>query len=186
LLFQYGNSTAASAELIASVLVPFAAGLFPFSLFQLLLRAFYAQKDTRTPALVNVAAMAVTIAADLLLYFTFDLGVQGLALGFSVGYWFACGVALVLLRRRVGLLQGRRTLVTIGKVLVASLFTGAAAWLVAQVLGDALSLETFAGRATQVLGAVAVGVLVFIGSALILRIGEVDTFREAFLARVRR
>ncbi|MEX2275563.1 MAG: murein biosynthesis integral membrane protein MurJ [Actinomycetota bacterium] len=186
LLFQYGNSTVASAELIASVLVPFAAGLFPFSLFQLLLRAYYAQKDTRTPALINVAAMLVTIAADLVLYFTFDLGVQGLALGFSIGYWFACAVALILLRRRVGLLQGRRTLATIARVLVASVLSGAAAWVVSDALADAVSLETFLGRGTQVLSAVAVGVLVFVGAALILRIEEVDTFREAFLARMRR
>ncbi len=185
LLFAYGNTSEASAALIASALVPFALGLFPFSLFQLLLRAFYAQKDSRTPALINVAAMAVTIGANLFLYFVVDLGVQGLALGFSLGYWFAAALALFVLRGRVGRLEGRRTLGAIGRILVASALTGLAAWAVATGLDDVLELATFLGRAVQVFAAVTAGVLVFLTSALILRIDEVDTVIRTLTARFR-
>ncbi|MEX0753507.1 MAG: murein biosynthesis integral membrane protein MurJ [Actinomycetota bacterium] len=185
LLFAYGNTSEASAELIASALIPFAIGLFPFSLFQLLLRAFYAQKDSRTPALINVAAMAVTIAANLFLYFVLDLGVQGLALGFSVGYWFATAFALLVLRRRVGRLEGRRTLSTVGRVVGASAATGAVAWGVAIGLEELVPVTGFPSRALQVLGSVTAGVLVFVGAALILRIDEVDTVKETLTARFR-
>jgi putative peptidoglycan lipid II flippase len=185
LLFAYGNTSEASAELIASALVPFALGLFPFSLFQLLLRAFYAQKDSRTPALINIAAMTVTTGMNLFLYFVVDLGVQGLALGFSIGYWFATTVALVVLRRRIGRLEGRRTLDTVGRVVVASALTGAAAWAVATWIGEAVDLTSFGGRALQVFSAVGVGVLVFVGAALILRIDEVDTVKRTLTARFR-
>ena len=53
----------------------FAIGLFPFSAFQLLLRAFYAQQDSRTPALVNVAAVAVNTALNFLFFGLF--GIEG-------------------------------------------------------------------------------------------------------------
>jgi putative peptidoglycan lipid II flippase len=57
LLFEHGVAGPASGELIANILAFFAIGLFPFSLFQLLLRAFYSMQDTRTPALINIAAV---------------------------------------------------------------------------------------------------------------------------------
>ena len=72
----------------------FAIGLFAFSAFQLLLRASYAMQDTRTPALVNVAAVAVNVLVDLLFFFVLDLGVPGLALGHAVSYVFASIVLL--------------------------------------------------------------------------------------------
>jgi putative peptidoglycan lipid II flippase len=57
LLLQHGVMGAASTELVAHLLQLFSLGMFSFCLFQLLLRAFYAMQDTRTPALINVAAV---------------------------------------------------------------------------------------------------------------------------------
>ncbi len=89
LLLEHGETKAVSAELVSEVLFAFAIGLFAFSAFQFLLRASYAMQDTRTPALVNVAAVAVNVLVDLLFFFVLDLGVPGLALGHAVSYWFA-------------------------------------------------------------------------------------------------
>ena len=75
LLLEHGATTAVSAELVSEVLFAFALGLFAFSAFQFLLRASYAMQDTRTPALVNVAAVAVNVLVDLLFFFGLDLGV---------------------------------------------------------------------------------------------------------------
>ena len=88
LLLQHGRADANDAENIARTLQAFAVGLPFFSAFQLLTRTFYAMQDTRTPALVNVAAAVVNIAANLL-YLSFDWGVPGLALGHATSYAFA-------------------------------------------------------------------------------------------------
>jgi putative peptidoglycan lipid II flippase len=186
LLFQHGATGPSEASLIASVLVPFAVGLFPFSLFQLLLRAFYAAQDSRTPALINIAAVAVNIVANLVFVFAAGLGVQGLALGYATGYAFAAALALIVLRRRVGALDGRRTLGAIARVLASGVAAAGAAWLVSRGLGRAMPPVDTAGRALQVFGSVAVGVLVFAACALILRIEEVDTVRRTAMARFRR
>ena len=60
--------SASDARYIGWILVTFATGLVPFAIFQLLLRAFYALHDTRTPALINVVATAVNIGVDIGLY----------------------------------------------------------------------------------------------------------------------
>jgi putative peptidoglycan lipid II flippase len=186
LLFQHGETGASDARLIASALVPFAIALFPFSLFQLLLRAFYAMQDTRTPALINIGAALVSVLVNLALVYGAGLGVQGLALGYAAGYTFASVVSLALIRRRTHGLDGRRTLVTIAKVLVAGACTALAARLAATGVAASISAVGTAGRALQVLAAVAAGVLVFAIAALILRIEDVDTIRRATMARVRR
>ena len=149
LLLEHGETTAASAELVSEVLFAFAIGLVAFSAFQLLLRAFYAMQDTRTPALVNVAAVTVNVLVDLLFFFVLDLGIPGLALGHAVSYWFASTVLLLLIRRRIGPIGGRRILASLVRILVAGLATAAVAWLVAEGFERWLGTRTIATQAAQ-------------------------------------
>lgn len=185
LLLEHGETTAVSAELVSEVLFAFAIGLFAFSAFQFLLRASYAMQDTRTPALVNVAAVTVNVLVDLLFFFVLDLGVPGLALGHAVSYWFASTVLLLLIRRRIGPIGGRRILASLVRILVAGLATAAVAWLVAEGFERWLGTTAIATQAAQVLGAVVAGLAVFIASAAALRIEEVGLVRRQIAARWR-
>ena len=183
LVLQHGVAGAESGDLVADVLASFALGLFFFSTFQLLLRAFYAMQDTRTPALVNLGAMVLNIGADLLFVFGFHLGIQGLALGHATSYVFSSAVALLILRRRLGGLEGARVARSLALTLVAGTATALAAWAVARFVGNRLGTATLAAQSVQVLAAVGAGVLVFLGAALILRIEEVDSVKRQILAR---
>jgi putative peptidoglycan lipid II flippase len=184
LLLQHGPvASQASTDRVAGILGFFSIGLFSFSLFQLLLRAFYSMQDTRTPALINVAAVAVNTAANFLYYFAFDLGVQGLALGHATAYTFASITALVLIRRRLGGIEGRRVLAGIGRTLIAAVVTALVAWSVARSIGGALGTATFGAQLLQVLAAIIAGVLAFATVALILRIDEVAIVKRQLTAR---
>jgi putative peptidoglycan lipid II flippase len=185
LLLEHGATTAVSAELVSEVLFAFAIGLVAFSAFQFLLRASYAMQDTRTPALVNVAAVTVNVLVDLFFFFVLDLGVPGLALGHAVSYWFASTVLLLLIRRRIGPIGGRRILASLVRILVAGLATAAVAWLVAEGFQRWLGTTTIATQAAQVLGAVVAGLAVFVASAAALRIEEVGLVRRQIAARWR-
>lgn len=95
------------SALVAAALRGFAASLVPFSLFQLLTRTAYADGDTRSPALVNIAANATMLIVDAAVLLTVgsDAGtVTGLALGHAGSYLVGCAALLVVLRRR-GLLD---------------------------------------------------------------------------------
>jgi putative peptidoglycan lipid II flippase len=185
LLLEHGATKAVSAELVSEVLFAFAIGLFAFSAFQFLLRASYAMQDTRTPALVNVAAVTVNVLVDLVFFFVLDLGVPGLALGHAVSYWFASTVLLLLIRRRIGPIGGRRIAASLVRILVAGLATAAVAWLVAEGFERWLGTTTIAAQTAQVLGAVVAGLAVFIASAAALRIEEVGLVRRQIGARWR-
>lgn len=186
LLLLYGNASQADAEVIARTLQAFALGLPFFSAFQLLTRTFYAMQDTRTPALVNVAAAVVNIAADLVYVFWFRWDVPGLALGHATSYVFATAVCLILLRRRLGGIDGRRVVHTVVKVVPASAAAAGAAFLASEGVQRLLGSDAgTAGRLVQVGAAVGAGLLVFVASTLILRIEETDEVKDAVLRRFR-
>jgi len=161
-------------------------GLPFFSAFQLLTRTFYAMQDTRTPALVNVGAAVVNIAANLL-YVSFGWDLPGLALGHATSYAFATVVCLIVLRRRLGGIDGTRIASTLVRVIPAALVAAGAAFLASQVVSHVLGGRTGTfTRLAEVAVGVVVGVLVFAISALIVRIDEADEVKDAVLRRFRR
>jgi putative peptidoglycan lipid II flippase len=186
LLLEHGVTKPASGDLVSDVLVAFSVGLFPFSAFQLLLRAYYAMQNTRTPALVNLAAMTINVAADLVLFFGFDLGAQGLALGHAISYGFGSIALLLLIRRRLRGIDGARVLGTVGRTLLAGAATAATAWLVARWLGTAVGTATLGEQSIQVFSAIAAGLAVFVAASTVMRIEEVDAVRRHLVARWRR
>ncbi|MEX0991283.1 MAG: murein biosynthesis integral membrane protein MurJ [Actinomycetota bacterium] len=183
LLFQHGATTDVSTELVAQTLQAMALGLFSFSAFQLLLRAFYAMQDTRTPATVNVGAVAVNTLANMVLVGT--LGVQGLALGLAVAYSVGAVILAALMARRLGGLEGRRILATLARVLVLGIVTAGAALVASVGLGSLLGHAGLATELVQVLGSVAVGLLVFVVTASVLRMEELTLVKTSLSSRFR-
>jgi len=184
LLLQHGAASGAETQVVARILVFFSIGLFPFSAFQLLLRAFYATQDTRTPALINIAAVSINIVMNFVFFHFY--GVRGLALGHAAAYTFAAVAAAVAMRRRLGGLEGRLIMAGLGKVLLAGAATGVVAYLTAKGLVEALNTATLAGETLQVLGAVAAGLAVFLGLAILLKVEDLQLLRGFVGARFRR
>ena len=182
-LLEHGVAQGRSAELVASVLRYFAIGLLPFAAFQLLRVAFYARQDARTPAYVNVVENAVTIALDFALFPL--MHVQGLALAHSLGYVVGCVVALVPLRRAIGGLEGRRTVIELAKVALACAAMAAAMVAVVAVIHSALRPGD-ARDVIEVATAGVVGVATFAGLAWALRVRDMAFFFDLLPARVRR
>ncbi len=186
LLLQHGRTGPADAAVIASTLRFFAIGLLFFSTFQLLSRTFYAMQDTRTPALVNVAAAALNIVADLVFVFPFHMGVRGLALGHATSYIFSTFVCVVILHRRLAGLDERAIVATLGRVALASAATGAAAFLAAGGVGALVGVTSVAGQTLQVCSGIVAGFLVFGAAVLIFGMEEADFLKEAIVRRFRR
>jgi putative peptidoglycan lipid II flippase len=185
LLFEHGAAVDADAVAIGNALQGFAVGLLFFSSFQLLTRTFYAMQDTRTPAIVNVGVGCVNVAAALL--YTagpFSLGLRGMALAHATSYLVGAGILMILLRRRLGALDGARIARTVALTSVAAIATAAAAVGVFR-LWDLPADAGVLTQAAHVGAAVAGGVLVFLISALILRVGEVDDLRKVIVRRFR-
>jgi len=181
-LLEHGIVRADSVDLVAEVLRLFALGLFPFGAFLLCIRAFYARQDTRTPGLINVAENGATIGLDFALFPS--LGVKGLALAHTLGYVVGTALAAVLLARRTGGLELRRTLVEIVKALVASAVAVAAMVGVMAGAESALDPGDLRALAQLVLGGLA-GIAVFGAVARLVRVEDLSLFARLVPARVR-
>jgi putative peptidoglycan lipid II flippase len=184
LLIEHGVATGASTDLVASVLTFFAVGLFQFSAFMLSLRAFYAMQDTRTPALINVFAVGLNTVANLVLFPI--LGVRGLALGHALAYTFAATTAVVILRRRLGGLEGRDLARGLARVLAAAALTGAGAWGASALISRTVGADTLIEQIVQVGAGVLGGLIIFVGAALLFRMEELELVKRTVMGRLRR
>lgn len=150
LLLGYGAVDDRGVALISSALRWFGVALLPFTAFQLLTRAHYALRDTRRPALVNVAVNAVNVAgAGLAVALTSGPqgALAGLAAAYTASYLVGClllGVSLI--GRAPGALHGLAPLalrtVPIAALTSAALAGGAATGqhLAAERAGDVLAV----------------------------------------------
>ena len=170
------NGAATDVGLVGDCLTMLALGLLGFSLYLFTLRGFYALRDTRTPFFLNVVENGLNIALALVLEPW--LGVKGLALAYACAYSLAALISLVALRRRVGLLGGRRLVLAVGKVGVASATMAAAVAVVAARVGS----DEGGGALVRTGAGVLVGLFVFAVTVVALRTEEVDALR----ARLRR
>jgi putative peptidoglycan lipid II flippase len=162
----------------ADLLVLFALGLPAFSAYLLFMRGFTATQDTRTPFIVNCVQNGLTIALDLALYPA--LGVQGLALGFSLGYVLGAVGAALVLRTRAGGLDGPEVWASVARMGAATAVMAVAVWAVAH------ALESLDGDLVEVVGAVTAGVTVYFLAARTMRVRELSVLEFKALARTRR
>ena len=135
-VFGHGRTTPGQAWTIGLVFSAFCLGLVPFAGFQLQVRAFYARRDTRTPALVNLGATAVNVAVDLAVFLLLSgrARLVGLALGYASSYVVAWAVSTPLLSAQLGGLDGRVVRRTFARAGFAAVLAAAVAGTVAAVL----------------------------------------------------
>jgi putative peptidoglycan lipid II flippase len=171
LLYQRGNFSADNTALTAYTLSFFCLGLFAQGAVLLMNRVFYALQSTWTPVPIGAGAIALTIVLNLLL--VGPLGAGGLALAYSIAAVANLLALLLVVRRKIGPIGGRSMAISFAKTTAISLVMGAAARFTAQALElYAVDVQTKAGQALQVGGAVAVGVFCFFGLSLLLRMEE--------------
>jgi putative peptidoglycan lipid II flippase len=169
LLFERGAFEASSTEAVAWALAFYALGLVGHAGLEIVARAFYALHDTFTPVWVGGLAMGLNVALSLTLPGLFGVAGRppyaGLALANSVATLLELVVLMVLIRRRMGSLEGRRTVVAFVKSGLAALVMGVVLLIWQTVLPDAGSLVLGGGG-------VVLGAAVYLGVALLLRVEE--------------
>lgn len=157
LFFQRGAFHSSDTALMVPVLVVYAVGLPFLSFVSLVLRAYYAHKDTHTPVKAALWSFAVNVVLSLVLMG--PLSIVGLALAGNIAVLVQAWYLQVRLARRVPQLAVSRVASDLGKIVMASTIMGLVVyggWLllskhmVPSKLGDALS----------------VAVLIFVGVAV--------------------
>jgi len=186
LAFNHGRFAEAHDALARTAWVAglYALGLWSYSANHILVRAFYAMENIRTPRRIAMLAAGLNFVGNLILVWPMAEG--GLALTTALSAVFQTVVlARILGRRSAGLRPGaaglrpggagldwRGVAASAARTLLATAVMGAAVWA---VLHWAVPLLSLAGRtlyAVQCLGGVAVGAVVFLLVARLLGMTE--------------
>ncbi|MCX4763422.1 murein biosynthesis integral membrane protein MurJ [Streptomyces sp. NBC_01275] len=146
----FGSSGTSEATNMGFMLMAFGLGLIPYSVQYVVLRAFYAYEDTRTPFYNTVIVAAVNATASAVCYFVLPArwAVAGMAAAYGLAYAIGVGVAWNRLRKRLGGdLDGSHVLRTYARLCIASvpaaLLSGAACYGIGHTLGQGV-LGSFA------------------------------------------
>jgi putative peptidoglycan lipid II flippase len=184
LLFQGGAFTAADTNITVFALRLYLIGL-PFAAIDLLLvYAFYARKDTLTPALIGMLSHLVYIVMVLLLFDRYNL--FSLMIADSVKHIVHALVSAWLLRYRMGGFGKQRFVRNIFKTLLASFAMALVAEFILPILYPAIGTEGFVSHILLVLIAAGICSAVFFILAYLLKIEELRWLLKLLRQRIGR
>src|SRR3954471_8202043 len=173
----FGSSGISEATNMGFMLMAFALGLIPYSVQYVVLRAFYAYEDTRTPFYNTVIVAAVNAGASTLCYVVLPprWAVAGMAASYGLAYAIGVGVAWNRLRKRLGGdLDGNRVLRTYARLCIASVPAALLSGVVCYGIGHSLGQGVVGSFAALIAGgAVLLGI--FFVAARKLRIEELNS-----------
>lgn len=174
LLFEKGEFTAQSTVSVAWALAFYALGLAGHAGLEIIVRAFYALHDTKTPVVVGSGAMALNVVLSIALSRLFDeigwMPHGGLALANSLATVLEASWLLWLMRRRLGGIEGRWLLTGLAQTMLATIVMMSVLWLWLTLGADGSALGI--GGIGIVLGGG-----VYLGFAALLRMEELDMAR---------
>jgi putative peptidoglycan lipid II flippase len=176
-LFDWGAFGYDAALATGWVVSAAGLGLVPFALSQMQTSVFYAMRDTKTPAMVNMGGVAIRLVLDVAFYFLLPIAavtaslMVGTALSFLatllMGYW--------LLHKRLGRLGLARVADTLVRLGIAAVVGGALAFAVSWGVGHMMDPGKLSGIVQLVTGS-AVLLSVYVVVAVVLRVPEVRQF----------
>ncbi len=174
--FGYGD-----VLLTYQTLAFFSLSLFAEALVLLFLRGFFAWEDTKTPLLIGLLATGLRISLAWIL--AQQMGVPGLALGFSLGGIVYLIFLFIGLRRKVGFLDGRRLADYSLRIFAASLIGGFGSYLCLIFLVMYFSGQEILFVFLRGLIAGLTGLLFYIFFAQLFKVKELKVFLSALLKK---
>jgi putative peptidoglycan lipid II flippase len=176
---------------MGDVILAFMPGLILFSMLFVLQRVFYALGNTRTPFFMQCVQSGLFVIGALA---CISLPTQWIGVGIaavtSVAGSAQAIVAIVLVRRRIGGIDGRIVFLRHLQYLGLALVAGAVGLVVVFALGgfsaDGFGESGKVGAVVTVLAAGAVMAVVYLGLLAAFRNPELRTARNTLMARFRR
>jgi putative peptidoglycan lipid II flippase len=181
-LFQRGAFGAAATQLTSEALLFYGFGLWAFSGVRIVLYAFYALKDTRTP--VKIAVISVLANSLLGVLLMGPMQHKGLALALSLSSVLNMVLLAAALRKKMGAMGWRPIGRSLGRSAVCAAVMGLAVWGLAGVMiptVEAPFVEILAGLMICIFaGAAVYGIL-----AWTLKLPELKEARQVLEPRMK-
>ncbi len=186
-LFERGEFNAIDTHQTALALGWFAIGLAGYSALKVLVPAFYALKDARTPMFVSLGSIGINYAVVATMTTQTGFGLAGLALSTSAVAITGSLILLTILKTRITGIYGRALLASVGKIVAAAAVLFAAVSATTWAVGQQLP----AGQPRYLVDlavSIPVGLAVYYFACRLLKVEEMELAAEALerpLARLR-
>ncbi len=184
-IYQGGKFQVYDTQQTALALSYYAIGLSGYAALKVLVPAFYALGDSRTPMLVSLGSILVNYAVAATMVGRVGMGIAGLALTTSAVALFGFLVQAVVLRRRIGGIHGRALRAQLFRIVTASAAMAVAVAACSFGVRSWLGVSQLA-RIADVLVSLPVGVAVYYGAAKLFGLGEIDMVVRSFTGPFRR
>ena len=160
----------------------FAIGLFAQATIPLLIRVFYARHDSKTPFFIGLVAAICNLVFGW--YFSRMLGVQGLALGFSIAQIVNFVLLWLALHVYLGEIQERKILISVAKFSFAAIACGLMVQIMKLAVWPLIDMTKLWGVFTQGAAAGLSGIIIYIIVCFALRTEELFDIWSSFSKRL--
>ncbi|MDD7794973.1 murein biosynthesis integral membrane protein MurJ [Clostridium sp. 'White wine YQ'] len=179
-IFKRGAFDEVASKMTSTALIYYAIGITFVGIRDVLSRAFYALKDTKTPMKNGIIGVIVNIACNLVLVHVLDIG--GIALSTSIAAIVTVIILANNLRKKINGINGGDILRASSKIVFASAIMGIGIFLVKQILTNRLP----AGNTGNMILILICGVFGMIIYAILIYIFKVEEADELFKKLVKR
>jgi putative peptidoglycan lipid II flippase len=178
LIFGARNFPWEATLLTGKALAVFSLSIAPQAAVQLLTRAFYAKKDTRTPLLVNIATVVLFVVSSYIFTHSFSWGVLGMSLSMSLCNALNFFILYLIIRSTIPSLGISKEII---KMLFVSALTALALWIPMRLL-DQFVFDTTRTIPLLVLTAIVslTGLTVYFGLAYLLKVKQFVDVQRLF------
>jgi len=174
ILFQRGAFGEFSTRMTTMALLYYSMGLWAFSSIRILVSAFYAMQDTKTPVQMASISFGANIIFCLILMVPLKHG--GLALATSLSSILNLILLVIVLKKKLGRLDGRRILHSVIKIGCASLV------MVLTLFALPASFE-FGGKLLSLGVRITAGILVYTAASRVMHSEELNALVTAYLKK---
>lgn len=166
MLFKRGAFDEKAVKMTSAALFYYSIGMIGYGLREVLSKAFYSMKDTKTPTINAVIALLMNIILNIIL--SKFMGIAGLALATSISALICTGLLFISLRKKIGSFGLKEIFISFIKIIIASIIMGIVAKESYNILLEFLS------KNLSLISAIIIGGLVYFIVIFFMKIREVN------------
>lgn len=180
LILGASKFTWSDTQLAASVLGFFVLSLAPQAIITVLVRSFYAFKNTKTPLFCSFvsALLNIILAYFLVNYFGYENGAKGLALAFSLSSFLQAIILIIFLKRKIGALDEFKIIISILKIIFITFLMSVIVYGTLYLVAPLVNMQKFWGIMVQTICAIITGIVSYLFFAWLLHCEEMKSLNQ--------
>lgn len=181
-LFEHGAFNAEDTLVTTYALAGLSVGIIGIAFREILNRAFYALKDTRTPMINGIIAIIFNVVFSVVLIRV--AGIGGLALGTSLAAIISGAMLVYKLKKKMGSIGGAWIVAGLLKTAVATLFFSGAVYLSYWGFTAWVGQESTVVRLMAMAVSGLTGLLAYVGILLLAKMEEIAELKTMVMNRL--